>query len=116
MGAKRISSSDKAKSRIRQVEKSSNEEDLKNKWLLAALGFAAVFAGAANTPIACSIMAMEIFGWNIAPYALVACFMSYYFSGHHGIYKSQRVYMKKHKKIMYILSWYRKVYGKVRSL
>ena len=58
--------------------------------LLAAVGFAAVFAGAANTPIACSVMAIELFGWSIAPYAVVGCFVSYYFSGHDGIYRGQR--------------------------
>lgn len=58
--------------------------------LLAAVGFAAVFAGASNTPIACSIMAIEIFGIEITPYALVACFLSYYFSGSKGLYKSQK--------------------------
>ena len=74
--------------------------------LLAALGFAAVFAGAANTPIACSIMAIEIFGLRIAPYAFVCCFMSYYFSGHQGIYKAQKVHRKKHYKMLSILSWF----------
>ncbi len=73
--------------------------------LLGALGFAAVFAGAANTPIACSIMAMEIFGLKIGPYAFIACFASYYFSGHHGIYKSQKTHIKKHKKLLQILNW-----------
>lgn len=58
--------------------------------LLAAVGFAAVFAGAANTPLACSFMAMEIFGWNIAPYALIGCFVSYYCSGYKSIYSAQR--------------------------
>ena len=64
--------------------------------LLAALGFAAVFAGAANTPITCTLMAMELFGPQIGGYALLACFGSYYFSGHNGIYKSQRVSERKH--------------------
>ncbi len=58
--------------------------------LLAAVGFAAVFAGAANTPIACSVMAIELFGWSIAPYAVIGCFASYYFSGRDGIYRGQR--------------------------
>lgn len=58
--------------------------------LLAALGFSAVFAGASNTPIACAIMTMEIFGFEIGGYALAACLCSYYFSGHDGIYTSQR--------------------------
>jgi H+/Cl- antiporter ClcA len=63
--------------------------------LLASVGFAAVFAGAANTPVACSVMAIEIFGPAIAPFALIACFASYYFSGHPGIYKTQRSFRKK---------------------
>ena len=58
--------------------------------LLAATGFAAVFSGAANTPIACSLMAMEIFGLRIAPYAFIACFVSYACSGGTGIYRAQR--------------------------
>lgn len=58
--------------------------------ILSAVGFAAVFGGSANTPIACAVMAMEIFGWQIGPYALVACLMSYYFSGKAGIYRSQK--------------------------
>lgn len=58
--------------------------------LLASLGFAAVFAGAANTPIACAIMAIEIFGVEIAPYSIIACIMSYLFSGKIGIYPSQK--------------------------
>ncbi len=53
---------------------------------LGSLGFAAVFAGAANTPFACSLMAVEIFGLSIAPYAIIACFVSYFCSGRHGIY------------------------------
>lgn len=73
--------------------------------LLAGVGFAAVFAGASNAPIACSIMAMEIFGWKIAPYALIGCFMSYYVSGHHGIYRSQKIDKKKHQRLLELLSW-----------
>jgi H+/Cl- antiporter ClcA len=59
--------------------------------LLASLGFAAVFAGASNTPLACTIMAMEIFGYQIGPYALLACLTSYYTSGRKSIYKSQKL-------------------------
>lgn len=73
--------------------------------LLAALGFSAVFAGAANTSIACTIMAMEIFGYKIGIYGFGACLMSFYFSGHHGIYKSQKIYMKKHKLLLARLVW-----------
>lgn len=74
--------------------------------LLAALGFSAVFAGASNTPIACTIMAMEIFGLEIGPYALLACFGSYYFSGHKSIYKSQKIITKKHEGFISVVSWF----------
>ncbi len=57
---------------------------------LAALGFVAVFAGAANTPLACTLMAIELFGAPIAVLAALACTMSYLCSGHQGIYKAQR--------------------------
>lgn len=73
--------------------------------LLATVGFAAVFAGAANTPIACSLMAVEIFGLRIAPYAVIACFVSYYAAGHPGIYRSQKVHAHKHERLRGALSW-----------
>lgn len=63
---------------------------------LAALGFVGVFAGAANTPLACTLMAMELFGGDIGVHALVACAMSYLVSGHAGIYKTQRLAQSKH--------------------
>ncbi|UGQ48326.1 voltage-gated chloride channel family protein [Massilia endophytica] len=58
--------------------------------MLAALGFVAVFAGAANTPLASAIMAIELFGGGMTSYALVACLMAFFVSGHPGIYTSQR--------------------------
>ncbi|HEY9154164.1 MAG TPA: voltage-gated chloride channel family protein [Opitutaceae bacterium] len=59
--------------------------------LFAGLGFIAVFAGAANTPLACTIMGVELFGSQYLVYYAIACFVAYYFSGHSGIYLSQRV-------------------------
>jgi H+/Cl- antiporter ClcA len=59
--------------------------------LFAALGFVAVFAGATNTPLACTLMAIELFGADLALYAAVACFLAYFFSGHTGIYSAQRI-------------------------
>ena len=59
--------------------------------LMAGLGFIAVFAGATNTPIACTIMGVELFGGHYILYYAIACFTAYYFSGHSGIYLSQRV-------------------------
>lgn len=64
--------------------------------LLGQLGYASVFAGASNTPLACAVMAMELFGWEIGPYALLSCYMSYYFSGNLGIYKGQKKVRHKH--------------------
>jgi H+/Cl- antiporter ClcA len=59
--------------------------------LLAGMGFVAVFAGAANTPIASTLMAVELFGAEAGAYAAIACVLSYLFSGHTGIYTSQRL-------------------------
>lgn len=59
--------------------------------LFAALGFIALFAGAANTPLACTVMGIELFGAHYAVHFAVACFVSYFFSGHSGIYLSQRI-------------------------
>jgi H+/Cl- antiporter ClcA len=64
--------------------------------LLAGMGFVAVFAGAANTPIASTLMAVELFGAEAGAYAGIACVFSYLFSGHSGIYHAQRVGRSKH--------------------
>lgn len=53
------------------------------------IGMAAVLAGAANTPIAASVMAMELFGAGIAPHAAVACMVSFLIVGYRSIYSSQ---------------------------
>lgn len=58
---------------------------------LAALGFVAVFAGAANTPLACILMGAELFGAGPLPFIGVASVISYVISGHRGIYAAQRV-------------------------
>ena len=64
--------------------------------LLAAMGFVAVFAGAANTPIASTLMAFELFGSEAGAFAAIACITSYLFSGQHGIYHAQRPSHHKH--------------------
>jgi H+/Cl- antiporter ClcA len=64
--------------------------------MLAAIGFVAVFSGAANVPVASTVMAIELFGAEIGPYAVIACVVSYLFSGHTGIYRAQRVAHAKH--------------------
>jgi H+/Cl- antiporter ClcA len=57
--------------------------------LLAGMGFVAVFAGATNTPIACSIMAIELFGVECGVFVAIACVVSYLVSGHTSIYGKQ---------------------------
>ncbi len=67
--------------------------------LMAALGFVAVFAGATNTPLACTIMAIELFGHSSGTllnagfivYAAIACFVSWLVSGRSSIYHAQRI-------------------------
>lgn len=59
--------------------------------LMAALGFIAVFAAAANTPIACLIMGLELFGSGPIVLLAIATFIAYTLSGHRGIYSAQRV-------------------------
>lgn len=64
-------------------------------YLMASVGFVAVFAGCSNTPLACSIMAIELFGGGIASYVIPTCYMAYLASGHRGIYSTQRVEVAK---------------------
>ena len=63
--------------------------------LFAALGFIAVFAGATNTPLACTMMGIELFGSEYTLFFAIACFTAYFFSGHSGIYSAQRVVVPK---------------------
>jgi H+/Cl- antiporter ClcA len=55
----------------------------------AAIGLVSLLAGAANTPIAASIMAIELFGPAVAAYATVACVISFLMTGHRSVYPSQ---------------------------
>ncbi|RIJ41762.1 voltage-gated chloride channel family protein [Pontibacter oryzae] len=64
--------------------------------LLAGMGFVAVFSGATNTPLTCTIMAIELFGADSAEYMALACVTAYLFSGHSGIYGSQIIGSPKH--------------------
>ena len=64
--------------------------------LLAAMGFVAVFAGATHTPLACTIMGIELFGIETGIFVGIACFVAYFFSGYLGIYESQIVKGPKH--------------------
>lgn len=60
--------------------------------LLAAAGLCAVFAGASNTPIASTVLGIELFGWHpaLALVFALACGVSYLASGSSTIYTSQQ--------------------------
>ena len=55
--------------------------------ICAAIGFVAVFAGAGAVPIACAIMACELFGGSIGRYAALACVVSWFVAGRKGLYE-----------------------------
>ncbi|MDF0478910.1 chloride channel protein [Vagococcus sp. PNs007] len=57
---------------------------------VAALGFIGVFSGATNTPIACLIMGIELFGEDMIGWLLPISVISYLVSGQVGIYSSQQ--------------------------
>ncbi len=68
--------------------------------IFAAIGMVSLLAGAANTPLAASIMAMEFFGPEIAPYAAVSCIVSYLITGHRSVYPSQILSITKSPSIL----------------
>ena len=59
--------------------------------LLAGMGFVAVFSGATHTPIACTVMGMELFGIESGIFIGIACLIAYFSSGSMGIYNAQIV-------------------------
>ena len=59
--------------------------------LLAGMGFVAVFSGATHTPIACTVMGMELFGIESGIFIGLACSIAYLSSGSVGIYNAQIV-------------------------
>ena len=61
----------------------------------AGVGLAAVFAAASNTPLALSIMAMELLGGNVFPHVVIVCVLAYLLSGHRSIYPAQRLLLGK---------------------
>ena len=65
----------------------------------SAIGLTSLLAGAANTPIAASILAVELFGPAVAPYATVACVISFLMTGHRSVYPSQILSIRKSSSI-----------------
>ncbi len=66
-----------------------------NRGAFAAIGMVSVLAGAANTPIAASILAMELFGQEIATYAAVSCVISFLMTGHRSVFPTQIIGLQK---------------------
>jgi H+/Cl- antiporter ClcA len=63
--------------------------------VFAAIGMVSLLAGAANTPISASIMAVELFGPQVAPYAAVSCVISFLMTGYRSVYPSQILAIEK---------------------
>jgi H+/Cl- antiporter ClcA len=64
--------------------------------LSAGVGLAAVFGAAANTPIALSVMAVELLGGGVLPHVAIVAVVAYLLSGHRSIYPAQRLARFKH--------------------
>ena len=59
--------------------------------MLGSIGFVAVFAGAANVPLACTVMGMELFGMRAGVLVVALGWVAAYLcSGHHGLYVHHR--------------------------
>ena len=59
--------------------------------LAAGVGLAAVFAAASNTPLALSVMAVELLGAHVLPHVVIVSVVAYLVTGHRSIYPSQRL-------------------------
>lgn len=64
--------------------------------LAAGVGLAATFAAAANTPLALSVMAVELMGAAVLPHVVIVAVVAYLFTGHRSIYPAQRIARLKH--------------------
>jgi H+/Cl- antiporter ClcA len=63
--------------------------------LAAGVGMSAVFATAANTPLALSIMAVELLGSHVLPHVVLVASVAFVLVGHRGIYPAQRLIRQK---------------------
>lgn len=63
--------------------------------MAAAVGLAAVFGVAANTPLALIVMAAELVGIHVLPHALIVMTVAWLLGGHRGIYGAQRLWRDK---------------------
>ncbi len=63
--------------------------------LFAALGLTSVLAGTTNSPIAATIMAVELFGIDIAHYAAISAVITFLITGHRSVFPSQILKLSK---------------------
>jgi H+/Cl- antiporter ClcA len=58
--------------------------------LAAAVGLSAMFGAASNTPVALTLMAIELFGGNVLPHAAIVMLVAWLLAGRRSIYRAQR--------------------------
>ena len=61
----------------------------------AALGFISLLSGTTNAPIASIIMAVELFGIELAQYAALTSIITFLITGHRSVFSSQILLLKK---------------------
>lgn len=66
-----------------------------NLAFFSSLGFVSVLAGTLNTPLSASVMAIELFGPSVAPYAIISSIVSFLVTGHRSLYPSQNLSFQK---------------------
>ncbi len=57
----------------------------------AAIGMISILAGATNTPIASSVLGVELFGMELGTYATVSALISFLLTGHRSLFPSQKM-------------------------
>ncbi len=65
----------------------------------AAIGMISVLAGATNTPIASSVLGVELFGMELGTYATVSALIAFLLTGHRSLFPSQKMTIIKAKGI-----------------
>ena len=63
----------------------------------ATIGMGAVFCGVTNCPITSLLICLELFGFEGAPFYLLAIAFSYLLSGYYGLYTSQTIVYSKYR-------------------
>lgn len=63
--------------------------------IFAAIGLVSILSGGANTPIAATVMAAELFGVDIIPFSTLSCIITFLLTGHRGVYPTQILMMRK---------------------